>query len=129
MEKQSPRPTAKGPTDWFTGDVFIDLVATGHGGESVSVGKVRFTPGARTAWHSHGTGQTLHVMEGEGRVQSRGEAVVRLLAGDTVFTPGGEWHWHGAAPDRYMMHIAVSEGDADWGEHVSDADYQADPAD
>jgi quercetin dioxygenase-like cupin family protein len=52
-------------------------------------------------------------MEGEGRVQSRGEAIVRLLAGDTVFTPGGEWHWHGAAPDRYMMHLAISEGDAD----------------
>jgi quercetin dioxygenase-like cupin family protein len=129
MEKQSPRPTVKGPADWFTGDVFIDLVASGHGNEPMSVGKVRFTPGARTAWHSHGAGQTLHVMEGEGRVQSRGEPVVRLLAGDVVFTPGGEWHWHGAAPDRFMMHLAVSEGDAAWGEHVTDTEYQVDPTD
>jgi quercetin dioxygenase-like cupin family protein len=129
MEKQLPRPTVKGPADWFTGHVFIDLVATGHGSDAMSVGKVRFTPGARTAWHAHGIGQTLHVMEGEGRVQSRGEAVTRLRPGDVVFTPGGEWHWHGAAPDHFMMHLAVSEGDADWGEHVTDEDYSADPTD
>jgi quercetin dioxygenase-like cupin family protein len=129
MERQAPRPTVKGPADWFTGDVFIDLVASGHGSESMSVGKVRFTPGSRTAWHAHATGQTLHVMEGEGRVQARGEAVVRLRSGDVIFAPGGEWHWHGAAPNSYMMHLAVSEGDASWGEQVTDAEYSVDPAD
>ncbi|HVM64578.1 MAG TPA: cupin domain-containing protein [Acidimicrobiales bacterium] len=123
MEVEPRKPTAKGPARWFTGEVFIDTVAQGHGPSPTTVGLVHFTPGARTAWHAHTIGQTLYVVEGEGRVQSRGEPVVTIRPGDVVFTPGQEWHWHGAAPDRFMTHLAVSEGAADWGEHVSDPEY------
>jgi quercetin dioxygenase-like cupin family protein len=89
------------------------------------VAHVHFTPGARTAWHSHSLGQTLFVIEGEGRVQARGERIVVLQPGDTVFAPAGEWHWHGAAPDHLMTHLAMSEGHAEWGQHVTDEEYLA----
>lgn len=124
MEVRSQIPTAKGPANWFTGDVWIDSVAQGHGPNKVNVAFVRFTPGARTAWHSHSYGQTVRVTEGEGRIQSRGQEMVVMRPGDTVFTPAGEWHWHGAAPDRFMVHLAISEGEPSWGEHTSDAEYR-----
>jgi quercetin dioxygenase-like cupin family protein len=124
MEVEPRKSTVKGPTDWFTGDVFIDPVAQGHTDSPVNIGFVHFTPGARTAWHSHSNGQTLYVSEGEGRVQSRGQQVTAIRTGDVVFTPGHEWHWHGAAPDRFMTHLAISEGDASWGDHVTDAEYE-----
>jgi quercetin dioxygenase-like cupin family protein len=103
--------------------VFIDPVAQGQAASPLSIAAVHFTPGARTAWHSHSIGQTLYVTEGEGRVQSRGDPIVTIRSGDVVFTPGHEWHWHGAAPDHFMTHLAVTEGDAEWGEHVTDAEY------
>ncbi|HXW79920.1 MAG TPA: cupin domain-containing protein [Acidimicrobiales bacterium] len=123
MERRDKGPTTKGPAEWFTGDVWVDTLAQGHGATPTTVGLVHFTPGARTAWHAHGVAQTLYVTEGQGRAQSRGEPVVTMRAGDVVFTPGGEWHWHGAAPGHFMAHLAVSEGGAEWGEQVSDADY------
>lgn len=123
MELQPKNPTVRGPADWFTGDVYIDPIAQGHGSTPIGIAKVRFTPGARTAWHSHSVGQTLHITEGEGRVQARGEPVVSLRPGDTVFAPGGEWHWHGAAPQHHMTHLAISEGQPEWGDHVSDDEY------
>src|SRR5205807_733321 len=95
----------------------------GHGASPISLGSVHFTPGARSAWHCHSTGQTLYVTEGEGRVQSRGEAVVTIRPGDIVYTPGEEWHWHGASPDHFMTHLSMTEGDTEWAEHVSDAEY------
>ena len=85
---------------------------------------MHFAPGARTAWHSHSIGQTLYVTEGEGRVQSRGGPIVTTRHGDVLYTPGGEWHWHGAAPDHFMTHLSMSEGDAEWGEHVGDSEYR-----
>jgi quercetin dioxygenase-like cupin family protein len=123
MEILPNTPTAKGPKDRFTGEVFIDAVARGHGTNALNVAFVHFTPGARTAWHRHSVGQSLFVTEGEGRIQTRGEPTVTIGAGDKAFTPGGEWHWHGAAPDHFMTHLAVSEGDAEWGDHVSDDEY------
>ncbi len=123
LESRRKTPTVKGPSDWFTGEVWIDPVAQGHGESPTSIALVRFTPGARTAWHSHSIGQTVYVTEGEGRMQSRGEPVVPLRAGDAVFTPGNEWHWHGAAPEHFMTHLAISEGEPSWGEHVTDAEY------
>jgi len=94
--------------------------------------KVIFAPGGRTNWHTHPQGQTLHVLEGEGRVQLRGHAPRRILPGDTVWIEPGEEHWHGAAPGRAMVHIAMQrmEGgrSADWLEPVSEADYTAAPA-
>lgn len=92
---------------------------------------VHFTPGARTAWHQHTVGQTLHVTGGVAWTQARGGRVEEVTAGETVHTPPGEWHWHGAAPDRFMTHLAIWEapgGDAvetEWGKHVTDAEYGA----
>ncbi len=124
MEHGHKGVTVQGPADWFTGDVFIDLLAQTHGVPAATIAHVHFTPGARTAWHSHSVGQNLYVTEGEGRAQARGEPVVVLRPGDTVSSPGGEWHWHGAAPDHLMTHLAVSEGDAAWGDHVTDEEYR-----
>ena len=124
MEHRTKSPTIKGPADWFTGDVFIDALAQGHGETPFTVAHVHFTPGARTAWHSHSSGQSLFVTEGEGRIQARGEPITVLRPGDTVFAPGGEWHWHGAGPDHLMTHLAVSEGQAEWGAHVTDEEYR-----
>lgn len=64
-------------------------------------------------------GSELFITEGEGRIQARGEPIVALHPGDTVFAPGGEWHWYGAAPDHFMTHLAMSDGEAEWGEHVT----------
>ncbi|SEP06954.1 Cupin domain-containing protein [Actinacidiphila rubida] len=85
---------------------------------------VRFAPGARTAWHSHGLGRTLYVVEGIALVQARGGRVLEAHPGDVVGTPPGEDHWHGAAPDRFMVHLALWEtDDVRWPEYVSDAEY------
>jgi quercetin dioxygenase-like cupin family protein len=124
MEIAPRTPTVKGPPDWFTGDVFIDAIAQAHGPAPATVAHVHFTPGARTAWHSHSVGQSLYVIEGVGRIQARGEPIAELRPGDTVFAPGGEWHWHGAAPDHLMTHLAVSEGEPTWGDPVTDDEYR-----
>ncbi len=134
MEIQSKQPTVKAPADTFTGDAWFDVIVRGEEPSRVRVSVVRFAPGARNAWHVHAVGQTLHVTEGVGRIQSRGGAVVEVRAGDTVRTPGGEWHWHGAAPDRFMTHLAIWEAPADgpeteWGDLVTDAEYVVEPSD
>jgi quercetin dioxygenase-like cupin family protein len=115
--------TVKAPAEWFTGDVYIDVVAVPAPPARAAAANVHFTPGARTAWHSHAIAQTLHVTEGEGRVQSRGEPVRRIRPGDIVSISGEEWHWHGAAPDHFMAHLAFTEGDTEWGDHLTDDEY------
>ena len=130
MNIQPKPPTANGPADWFTGQVFIDAIARGQEPSRVRVNAVRFTPSARTAWHSHAVGQTLYVTEGRGLTQSRGDKAVEIRAGDIISTPPGEWHWHGAAPDHFMTHLSITEApggerpETDWGEHVTDDEYQ-----
>lgn len=125
-----PRPSsAHGSADRFTGDVWLETIVSGEGPSRLRVARVRFAPGARTAWHAHAVGQVLHVLDGVGRVQSRGAELLEIHAGDTVTTPPGEWHWHGAAPDHFMTHLAMWEAPADgaeseWGEHVDDATYR-----
>jgi quercetin dioxygenase-like cupin family protein len=133
MEIEPQKPSAKGPAEWFTGDVWIDPVVLGQPPSRVRVNAVHFTPGARTAWHSHALGQTLYVMEGTGLVQSRGSDMVRIRPGDVVSTPPDEWHWHGATPDRFMLHLSITEGageqdtpETNWGDHVTDAEYRGD---
>ena len=123
MHIEPRKGTSRGPNDFFTGDVWIDPVFQSTSG--LAVNTVRFSPGARTAWHAHGTGQTLYVTDGEGLVQSRGEAIVTIRSGDVVVTPADEWHWHGAAPDRFMAHLSITEGGIDWGDHVGDDEYGA----
>jgi quercetin dioxygenase-like cupin family protein len=131
VEIQPKPPTAKGPADWFTGDVWLDGIARGEEPSRVRVNAVRFTPSARTAWHSHALGQTLYVTEGRGLAQSRDGEVQPISAGDIIYTPADEWHWHGAAPDHFMSHLSITEAvpsdgrpDTEWGEHVTDAEYK-----
>ena len=123
MEVQPKKPSAKGPADWFTGDVYIDPITQGQPPSRLAVNAVHFTPGAHTAWHSHSHGQTLYVTEGEGLVQSRGESIIAIHPGQVVLTPADEWHWHGATPDHFMTHLSITEGPAEWGDHVSDTEY------
>jgi len=123
MEVVPATPSIKGPEEWFTGEVWIDAIARGQDPSRINVSMVHFSPGARTAWHSHTLGQTLFVTEGRGLVQSRGERIAELRPGDIVFTPDGEEHWHGAAPDHLMTHLSMTEGNASWGPHVTDQEY------
>jgi quercetin dioxygenase-like cupin family protein len=125
--------TMKGPEDWFTGNVYVDAVAVPGDGHRINASAVHFTPGARTAWHTHPHGQTIFVMEGVGRCQRRGGPVEEIRPGDRVFFEPGEEHWHGAAPDRFMMHIAMAEIDDKgnpvyWLDHVADEEYGQSPA-
>ena len=124
--------TNPGPADWFTGAVYLDQVAAPGGSSRVSASNVHFTPGARTAWHTHPNGQTIYVTEGVGLCQRRGGQVEVIRPGDRVFFEPGEEHWHGAAPTRFMAHLAIVEVDdeghpAAWGEHVTDEEYGAAP--
>jgi quercetin dioxygenase-like cupin family protein len=128
MKVEPGKPTAEGPANWFAGQVWIDPIASGHGPTPLSLGNVHFTPGARTAWHSHAIAQTLYVTEGEGLVQSRGEPIIRIRPGDVVRISGDEWHWHGAAADHFMTHLSLTEGDTTWGDHVTDDEYAQQPA-
>ncbi len=125
--------TAKGPADWFTGDVYIDAVAASPAPSRVQANLVHFMPGARTAWHRHPLGQTLFVTEGVGLVQRRGAPVEVIRPGDRVYIEPDEEHWHGATATRLMVHIALNEVDAEhvaahWGEHVTDEEYAAAPS-
>jgi quercetin dioxygenase-like cupin family protein len=124
--------TMTGPSEWFTGAVYVDSVATPAASSRVSASSVHFTPGARTAWHTHPNGQTLYVTEGAGLCQRRGGPVEVIRPGDRVFFEPGEEHWHGAAPDRFMTHLALLQVDDDgnsaaWGEHVTDEEYGQQP--
>jgi quercetin dioxygenase-like cupin family protein len=125
--------TTPGPSDWFTGSVFIDAVAAPSGESRLSASSVHFTPGARTAWHTHPNGQTIFVLEGVGLVQKRGGEIEVIRPGDRVFFEPGEEHWHGATATRFMTHLALLQVDgegnnATWGEHVTDEEYRAAPA-
>ena len=125
--------TMAGSSEWFTGAVYVDAVATPVGPSRLSASSVHFTPGARTAWHTHLNGQTILVSEGVGLAQRRGGPIEVIRPGDRVFFEPGEDHWHGAAPTRFMTHIAMLDVDnegtnATWGDHVSDAEYAAAPS-
>ena len=120
--------TQKGPADWFTGDVYIDTVAEVAAPWRTAAANVHFTPGARTAWHTHPIGQTIFVTEGVGLCQREGGPIEEIRPGDRVFFEPGENHWHGAAPDRFMAHVAMQEADetgkvVTWGRHVTDEEY------
>ena len=124
MEILQPRSTMKLPTENFTGDAWADVIYRGEEPSRTRANMVRFAPGTRTAWHSHGLGQTLYIVEGIALIQSRGGDIVEAHPGDVVFTLAGEEHWHGAPPDRFMAHIALWEGDdVAWLEPVTNAEY------
>ena len=125
--------TTAGPEDWFTGSVYVDTVAAPSDASRVSASCVHFTPGARTAWHTHPNGQTIWVLEGIGLCRRRGGEIEVIRPGDRVFFEPGEEHWHGAAATRFMAHLAILQVDeegntAAWGEHVDDDEYASAPA-
>ena len=125
--------TNQGPSDWFTGSVYLDTIAVAADPSRAAASLVHFTPGARTAWHTHPYGQTLYVTEGIGRCQREDGPVEEIRPGDRVYFGPGENHWHGAAPNRFMVHIAIQEVDdtgspVSWGEHVTDDQYNQPPA-
>jgi quercetin dioxygenase-like cupin family protein len=125
--------TNTGPSDWFTGSVYVDAIAVPSASSRLSASSVHFTPAARTAWHTHPNGQTIWVLEGVGLCQRRGGDIEVIRAGDRVFFEPEQEHWHGAAPTRFMTHIAMlvvdQEGNsATWGDHVTDHEYAAAPA-
>lgn len=131
--RPSQRKTNIASASNFTGTVFQDEIVAGTAPSRMRASVVSFTPGARTAWHSHPVGQTLFCLSGAGRIQREGEQVQEIRPGDTVIIPPNVRHWHGAAPGKLFSHLAMSElndkgeGTA-WFEHVSDEDYNAPPA-
>lgn len=128
--QSATRPSRRGPAEYFTGTVWVDEIVRAAEPSRVRLFRVSFEPCARTAWHTHPVGQVLHVLTGTGLVQREGEPVRPIHPGDTVLIAPGERHWHGAAPQNTMVHLALQEADArgvevTWLEHVSDAEYEA----
>jgi quercetin dioxygenase-like cupin family protein len=120
--------TFTGPADWFAGTVWIETIANDPEPPRLRASRVTFSPGARTAWHTHPAGQILHILDGVAWVQDQDGPVHAVSPGGTVTFAPGERHWHGASPDRPMTHLAMqnagAEGSqAEWGEHVSDSEY------
>ena len=118
-----------GPADWFTGTVFIDSIRNPDEQSVVGCAHVRFTPGARTAWHTHPKGQTLYVTDGIGHVATRSNGMQEIRPGDVVYIEPDEEHWHGATADRFMAHVAIQEADVTgqvvtWLDHVTDEEYE-----
>ncbi len=119
---------AGAPRDWFAGTVYIDSVRLPDEQSAIGCSHVRFTPGARTAWHHHPKGQMLYVTDGIGLVATRTGGVQEIRPGDVIQIAPGEDHWHGATPDRFMAHVAMQEADENgqvvtWLEHVTDEEY------
>ena len=125
-DSQPPRP---GPADHFTGSVRVDTSFQANAPARMSGARVAFERGARTAWHTHPLGQILIVTTGTGRVQRWGDPIDEIRQGDVVWIPPGQKHWHGAAPNSSMTHIAIAEQldgkSVEWMERVSDEQYGA----
>lgn len=120
--KRAHTPYEHGDAGRFTGSVWLNPGLSSS--EGTGVVQVSFEPGARTHWHQHPKGQFVVVTSGRGRIASRGDAPVEIVPGDITFTPAGEWHWHGAAVDAPMVHVAVNCGGApEWGDPVTDEEY------
>lgn len=130
MEFIKQQPTSKALADWFTGDVWWDVIVAGQEPSRMRANLVRFSPGARTNWHSHAVGQTLHVVSGIALIGTRYGTILEAHPGETVSCPPGEEHWHGATPDHFMEHIALWETTGDgtpetvWAEPVTDQQHR-----
>ena len=127
ITRSGTQPPRKGPAENFTGSVRVDPLFEPADPPRASGAAVTFEPGARSAWHTHPAGQILIVTAGVGRVQGWGGPIEEIRAGDVVWTPPGQKHWHGASPTTAMTHIAIQEGvggkAVDWMEHVTDEQY------
>ncbi len=129
IKRAGTRPVNDGPVAYFSGAVTIEPLIAAEAPARVAAAKVTFAAGARTAWHTHPLGQTLIITAGRGRAQREGGSIEQLLPGDVVWFAPGEKHWHGAAADEGMTHIAIQEAldgkTVEWLEQVSDAEYGA----
>ncbi|MDG6102954.1 cupin domain-containing protein [Dactylosporangium aurantiacum] len=129
---RTPSQGRQAPQQCYSGVVWIDRDVTGLEPSRLQTFHAQFSPGTRTAWHRCRYGQVLTVLHGVGRVQRRGGPIHEVRAGDTVVVEAGEWHWHGAAPNTFMVVMSAHETGPDgtgteWGEHVSDAEYRLPP--
>ncbi len=131
MKIEPKAASAKAPAEQFTGDVWVDRIAAPkEDGQRATASLVRFSPCARTAWHSHMLGQTLHIVAGVALLGTRNGSIIEAHPGQTIYTPPGEEHWHGATPDDFMSHLAVLDQADDaaatttWLEHVTDTEYR-----
>lgn len=128
IKRIGSQPSSKGPAEYFTGTVRIDTLVEAPDPARVRGNCVTFEPGARTAWHLHPLGQTLIVISGHGWAQREGGPIEEIKAGDVIWIPPGEKHWHGATPTTAMMHIAIQEAlngqPVEWLEHVTDDQYR-----
>jgi quercetin dioxygenase-like cupin family protein len=130
MHKNPTTETVKTPAANFTGDVWMNPVFSGDGTSTLVCALVRFTPGARTHWHSHANGQLLVCTDGVGLVGTRDGRAVLLLAGESVWTPADEEHFHGGTTENMMCHYAVLDASGEreattWLEPVTDQQYAA----
>jgi quercetin dioxygenase-like cupin family protein len=127
IKRSGTQPSAKGPSDWFTGNVRIDPLFEAPDPARVRCASVTFEAGARTAWHTHPLGQTLIVTAGVGFAQREGGPIEEIRPGDVVWFGPNEKHWHGASQATTITHIAIQEalnGNAvDWLDHVTDKEY------
>jgi quercetin dioxygenase-like cupin family protein len=123
------RPTRRAPSEHFTGTVWQDPIIVAEAPARIVAARVTFEPGARTNWHTHPLGQTLYVISGIGRFQTKGGTVQEIRPGDVVWIPPGEKHWHGGSPTSGMTHIAMQESlegnYSNWMEPVTEAEYSA----
>jgi quercetin dioxygenase-like cupin family protein len=129
---RSVNDTNPGPKDWFSGNVYIDGIRNPDEQTKIGAANVHFTPGARTAWHTHPKGQTIYVIEGVGLCQHEGGPIEIIRPGDAVYFEPNENHWHGATKNRFMAHIAMQEADdqgnvVTWGKQVTDEEYNQQP--
>ena len=132
INRVGSQPSQKGPAEYFTGQVRLDVLNTAPAPARVACASVTFEPGARTAWHTHPLGQTLVVTAGCGWTQCEGGPIEEIRAGDVIWCPPGHRHWHGATATTGMTHIAIQEAEngvfVTWMEHVTDEQYLAGPA-
>jgi quercetin dioxygenase-like cupin family protein len=129
QERVKNPPPSIGKVEYFTGRVWLEEIIKTPAATGINIYRVTFEPGARTAWHTHPKGQILHIEKGVCRFQRVGESVVEMHPGETVYIAPNERHWHGAAPNSLMTHLAVQpaaadESDVYWEEKVSDAEYE-----
>lgn len=127
VNRSASVPSSRAPAENFFGVVRRDGLINSEAPGRVSTGMVTFEPGGRTAWHKHPAGQILIITAGRGWVQGEGQPRYEVTAGDSVWIPANERHWHGATDKTAMTHIAVTEsidGSAvTWLEHVTDEDF------
>ena len=132
IARSGSQPSNKGSAEYFTGSVEIEPLFRANSPSRTSGGRVRFEPGARTAWHTHPFGQILIVTAGSGWIQQWGGKIEEIRQGDVVWIPPGQKHWHGATATTSMTHIAIQENHdgiaVEWMEKVSDEQYQAKPS-